>query len=126
MRAMSLPCQPGILRAAPAHGRFLTFELRHGVPGHDVLRRLAAMRHDRRAIIGIGQPLLTGGGHGVQGLRPFPSDLGLFPAAQGALWVFLTHADPGASFDAGTARIEVDFLDSNGTSLRSTPRVQSC
>jgi putative iron-dependent peroxidase len=48
-------------------------------------------------VLGFGAPLV---GFRVPGLRPFPTNLRLFPSTQAAAWVFLAHPDRGEQFDA--------------------------
>lgn len=97
---MTATCQPGILRPVPAAGRFLTFEARGPLDRKSVLHRLGERHHDEHTVIGLGAPLL---GTKVSGLSAFPTDIGLFPATQGAVWAFLSHPDRGVAFDAGRA-----------------------
>jgi porphyrinogen peroxidase len=85
----------------PPTGRFVTFDLSPSADPGPGLQRLAAAPHDSRLNVGIGAPLLERLGRSIEGLRPFPSDVQLFPATQAALWLFLGHADRTASFDAG-------------------------
>jgi putative iron-dependent peroxidase len=99
----SSSCQPAILLPAPSSGRFLTFALRAGESPGPALKRLAQVPHDEHVVLGLGTPVV---GNAVPDLRPFPSDLSLFPSTQSAVWAFLAHPDRGAAFDAarGLAR----------------------
>jgi putative iron-dependent peroxidase len=90
--------QPAILRPPPGAGRFVTFELTGAAPGS--LERLERLEADPHAVVGLGTPLI---GRALEGLRPFPADLPMFPSTQHALWLFLGHSDRGAAFDAGRA-----------------------
>jgi putative iron-dependent peroxidase len=65
--------------------------------------RLAAWQRDPNVVVGIGEPLVSRAKGRVEGMRPFPSELSLFPSTQEALWVAFTHPDRGAAFDAGRA-----------------------
>lgn len=98
-KCMSLPKhQPAILLPAPSSGRFLTFSLRSGEDPAPAIERLAEMLHDEHVVLGFGSPIVRSG---VPGLRPFPTDMGLFPATQASVWASLAHPDRGAAFDAG-------------------------
>lgn len=96
-----LPCQPAILAPPPVTGRFLSFALKAGADPRPGLRAIAAAPFDKKAIVGVGAPLLARLGSAIAGLRSFPTDVPLFPATQHAAWLFLAHADHGAAFDAG-------------------------
>ncbi len=100
---MTHPAQPAILRPVPPAARFVTFALRDKADPTPGLRRLSDQGHDGRSVVGFGAPLLARIGAGIDGLRGFPIDLGLFPATQGSLWLALSHTDRGAAFDAGRA-----------------------
>jgi putative iron-dependent peroxidase len=93
--------QPAILAPGPPRGRFITFSLREGVDPTGVLRAVTAAPHDEKTIVGFGAPVIEPLGVRVEGLRPFPRDLPLFPSTQEALWLFLAHASESAMFDAG-------------------------
>jgi len=90
--------QPAILEPVPPSARFLTFALEPGEDPRPALGRLAEARADERMVLGFGAPIVRGA---LDGLRPFPSDLALFPSTQAAIWAFLAHSDRGAAFDAG-------------------------
>ncbi len=96
---MSTP-QPAILRPAPPSGTFLTFSLHEPAGVGAALVGLGGAPHDPDVVLGFGAPVAAGR---VPGLRAFPSDVGLFPSTQGAIWAFLAHEDRGAQFDAGLA-----------------------
>lgn len=90
--------QPAILRSVPPAARFVTFALQDAAEAATALRRLSEGPHDEHLVIGLGAPVLSGK---VAGLRPFPSDLSLFPSTQAAVWAFFAHPNRGAAFDAG-------------------------
>ena len=92
--------QPAILEPVPASARFVTFGLAPGADPRPALARLAQAPHDERTVLGFGAPVVRGS---LDGLRPFPSDLTLFPSTQAAVWAYLAHPDRGAAFDAGRA-----------------------
>jgi putative iron-dependent peroxidase len=94
----------GFLAAPPASARFLTFTVVDGVEARalaDALGRLAEA-HDPSMVVGVGPAVAARLGRAIDGLRPFPADLPLFPSTQarGALFVALLHADRGAQLDA--------------------------
>lgn len=84
----------------PEAGRFLTFALRDGADPQAALQALASVPLDRKTIVGLGAPFVALLGSGVEGLRPFPTDLPLFPSTQSSVWLFLGHADRTVAFDA--------------------------
>jgi putative iron-dependent peroxidase len=90
--------QPGILRPQPAQGRFITFSVDPSADRKAALARLAEQPFDGKTVVGMGVPMLDSA---PEGLRPFPGDLSTFPATQEAIWLFLTHGDRSAMFDAG-------------------------
>lgn len=100
---MTSTYQPAILRPVTAAGRFVTFSLTDVSDPTLALKRLAETRFDPRTVIGLGAPLFTRVRRALPGLRAFPTDLALFPATQGALWVFSSHLDSSSSFDKGRA-----------------------
>jgi putative iron-dependent peroxidase len=95
--------QPCILEPPPAAARFVSFGLAPGADPAAVLRALAGLPCDPKTVVGIGVPVAEGAGRALTGLRGFPADLPMFPATQGALWLYLAHADAGQRFDAGRA-----------------------
>jgi putative iron-dependent peroxidase len=114
---MSQP-QPAILRPLPERATFVSFSLGAGAEPRAALARLAAAEHDPRAVIGIGAPLARLAARAPAGLRGFPTDLGLHPSTQGALWAWLTHEQRGEAFDAGRLLARLlgsDFVVSDET-----------
>jgi putative iron-dependent peroxidase len=97
---MTATFQPAILRPVPREGTFLTFARVQDTDPMPALDALSSIPHDADVVIGFGEPVA---GARVSGYRPFPHDVGLFPATQGAVWAFLAHAERGAQFEAGRA-----------------------
>jgi putative iron-dependent peroxidase len=92
--------QKPILRPVPTAARFVSFALTESADAKAVLRALGESKVDPHVVIGIGMPLLARVSKHVEGLRPFPTDLAVFPATQAALWGFWSHPDPSEGFDA--------------------------
>lgn len=91
--------QPAILAPTPSVGRFFVLGLAPGADARAVRDRLAEVRVDASTILGLGQPLVAALGGAMPRLRTFPALSGpgcAFPSTQGALFVFMGGADPGA------------------------------
>ena len=101
--APQLAFQPAILEPPPAAARFVSFALAGGADPAAVLRALAALEPDPKAVVGLGLPLVEGAGRKLAGLRAFPGDLPPFPSTQRALWLYLAHVERGRMFDVGRA-----------------------
>lgn len=94
--------QDGILLPCPMVGRFMTFGLHSPDCARPLLGRLGALPVNDTMVVGLGEPLAHAVG-AVEGLRAFPALSGpgcAFPSTQGAVWVYLRAADPGAALDA--------------------------
>jgi len=105
--------QSQILRPVPPVGRFITWSLPADADVAQALAGLGAMNVDRRVVVGLGAPLAVRAGAALAGLRGFPTDLGMFPAAQHDLWAFVAGNDPSALFDvarAFTAQVPAAFV----------------
>lgn len=63
--------QAGILQAIPAHGRYLSCQLRVAVDPRKILRRLAAQADGLTTVVGLGQSLVTALDAQVPGLKTF-------------------------------------------------------
>ena len=91
--------QPLVLEPVRPSARFLTWKL-VGDPA-PALSALAKQRFDSEVILGFGAPVVDALKGHVEGLRPFPSHLPLFPATQHALWVCTAQREKGAQLDSG-------------------------
>lgn len=90
--------QPGILEPIPAHGRYLTCQLRVGVDPRAVLRRLASQADGRATVVGVGASLVRELGADVPGLKTFTGVDGArikLPATPTDLLVWLRGTDRG-------------------------------
>lgn len=90
--------QPGILENIPAHGRYLTCQLRVGADPRTVLRRLASQADGRHTVVGLGASLVREIGAEVPGLRCFAGIEGArtkLPATPADLWLWLRGEDRG-------------------------------
>lgn len=107
---MSTP-QTAILAPVPNAARFLHFSLKPGVEPRDALAQVVAMSAaigTRRAIVGLGEPLVRALGATVDGLRGFPGLAGRgvsVPSTQAALWVAVHADDDGHALDAADAAL---------------------
>lgn len=90
--------QPGILEPVPAHGRYLTCQLRVGADPRVVLKRLASQANGRDTVVGIGASLVRELGAQVPGLKTFTGVDGArikLPATPTDLMIWLRGADRG-------------------------------
>ena len=90
--------QPGILEPIPAHGRYLTCQVRVGLDPRAVLRRLASQANGQSAVVGLGASLVRELGAQIPGLRPFSGIEGArikLPATPADLWIWLRGDDRG-------------------------------
>jgi porphyrinogen peroxidase len=90
--------QPGILEPIPAHGRYLSCQLRVGVDPRAVLRRLASQADGRDTVVGVGASLARELGADVPGLKTFNGIDGArikLPATPTDLLVWLRGTDRG-------------------------------
>lgn len=90
--------QPGILEPIPAHGRYLTCQLRVGVDPRVVLKRLASLADGSATVVGIGASLVRELGTQVPGLKTFTGIDGArikLPATPTDLLVWLRGTDRG-------------------------------
>ena len=90
--------QPGILEPIPAHGRYLSCQLRVGVDPRAVLRRLASQADGRDTVVGVGASLARELGADVPGLKTFTGIDGArikLPATPTDLLVWLRGTDRG-------------------------------
>jgi len=90
--------QPGILAPVPGHSRYLEFGALPEADVASVLRGLASRALDQDTVVGIGPGLISGLGHRIEGLRPFPALSGPgceVPATQADLWCWVQGADRG-------------------------------
>lgn len=90
--------QPGILEPIPAHGRYLTCQLRVGVDPRVVLKRLASQADGSATVVGIGASLVRELGTQVPGLKTFTGIDGArikLPATPTDLLVWLRGTDRG-------------------------------
>jgi len=90
--------QPGILEPIPAHGRYLTCQLRVGVDPRVVLKRLASQADGQATVVGIGASLVRELGTEVSGLKTFTGVDGAcikLPATPTDLLVWLRGTDRG-------------------------------
>ena len=90
--------QPGILEPIPAHGRYLTCQLRVGVDPRVVLKRLASQADGSATVVGIGASLARELGTQVPGLKTFTGIDGArikLPATPTDLLVWLRGTDRG-------------------------------
>ncbi len=90
--------QPGILEPIPAHGRYLTCQLRMGAQPQSVLRALAQEADGRATVIGLGESLVRELGFELPGLRTFRGIEGArtkLPATPTDLLLWLRGTDRG-------------------------------
>lgn len=90
--------QPGILESIPAHGRYLTCQLRVGVDPHTVMRRLASQADGMATVVALGESLVRELGAQVPGLKSFCGIAGArvkLPATPADLLIWLRGADRG-------------------------------
>lgn len=90
--------QAGILEPIPAHGRYLTCQLRMGVDPRVVLRRLASQADGRASVVGLGESLVRALGTEVPGLKTFSGIPGArikLPATPADLLIWLRGTDRG-------------------------------
>jgi porphyrinogen peroxidase len=90
--------QPGILEPIPAHGRYLTCQLRVGLDPRAVLRRLASQADGHSAVVGLGASLVQALGAQIPGLKSFTGIEGArikLPATPADLWIWLRGDDRG-------------------------------
>jgi len=96
--------QPGILLPVPAHARYLTFALQHGVDPRPALRALRDAVNGRDTVVGIGESLAQALGTAVEGLRGFPQLAGAgidMPVTPAALWIWARGDDRGELLHRG-------------------------
>lgn len=90
--------QPGILEPIPAHGRYLSCQLRVGADPRAVLRRLASQADGRDTVVGVGASLTRELDADVPGLKTFTGIDGArikLPATPTDLLVWLRGTDRG-------------------------------
>src|SRR3982751_4981665 len=87
--------QAGVLAPLPAAARFVTWALAPEADPASVLRRAAELELHEDVVVGLGAAL--------EGVMPFPTDLPLFPATQGALWARFSAPEAGRRFDDAAA-----------------------
>lgn len=90
--------QPGILDAIPAHGRYLTCQLRVGLDPRAVLRLLASQADGQSTVVGLGASLVRELGADIPGLKSFCGIAGAhikLPATPSDLWIWLRGDDRG-------------------------------
>jgi porphyrinogen peroxidase len=95
--------QAGILRAIPAHARYLTFVLRDVDGARAALLRLRQLVNGHDCVVGFSESLVEALDANVAGLRSFPALTGAgidIPASPGALWCWLRGDDRGALLHA--------------------------
>lgn len=103
MRRMSSP-QPLVLRAVPAHARFLAFDASPRIDPRPMLRALAELYDPETMLVGIGEPLTRRLEVSIPGLRTFPAMTGpgsAFPSSQRWAWIYLAGDDLGELVDRG-------------------------
>jgi porphyrinogen peroxidase len=97
MRSAQL-AQAGILEPIPAHGRYLTCQLRVGVDPRVVLKRLASQADGSATVVGLGASLVRELGAQMPGLKTFTGVDGArikLPATPTDLLVWLRGSDRG-------------------------------
>ena len=90
--------QPGILEPIPAHGRYLTCQLRVGADPRTVLKRLAGQADGQATVVGLGASLVRELGAQVPGLKTFTGIDGArikLPATPTDLMIWLRGTDRG-------------------------------
>lgn len=90
--------QAGILDPIPAHGRYLTCQLRVGVDPRVVLKRLASQADGSATVVGLGASLVRELGAQVPGLKAFTGIDGArikLPATPTDLLLWLRGTDRG-------------------------------
>lgn len=95
---IALLAQPGILEPIPAHGRYLTCQLRVGADPRAVLKRLASQADGRETVVGIGASLARELDALVPGLKTFTGIEGArikLPATPIDLLLWLRGSDRG-------------------------------
>lgn len=100
---MSLPAQPALLAAPPAHGASLAFRLAPGADVRAALIRLQQGFSPSWGVAGLGEPLVAALGATVPGLHGFPALSGpacATPSTQQALYFLLGNTERSAVFDA--------------------------
>jgi putative iron-dependent peroxidase len=86
---------PGPPPPPPPAPRFVTWALAPEADPASVLRRAAELELHEDVVVGLGAAL--------EGVMPFPTDLPLFPATQGALWARFSAPEAGRRFDDAAA-----------------------
>ncbi len=90
--------QPGILEPIPAHGRYLTCQLRVGADPRTVITRLASQADGQATVVGLGLSLVRELGAQIPGLKTFCGIDGArikLPATPTDLLVWLRGTDRG-------------------------------
>lgn len=90
--------QPGILEPIPAHGRYLTCQLRVGSDPRAVLKRLGSQADGQSTVVGVGASLVRELGVQVPGLKNFTGIEGArikLPATPTDLMIWLRGTDRG-------------------------------
>jgi putative iron-dependent peroxidase len=96
--SIALLAQPGILQPIPAHGRYLSGQLRVGIDPRVVLQRLASQADGQSTVVGIGASLVRELGTQVPGLKTFRGIDGArikLPATPTDLLLWLRGSDRG-------------------------------
>lgn len=96
--------QRRVLAAAGPHASLLTLSVAGPREATAGLRGLAEVYDPKTTVIAVGAPLADALGRAVPGLRPFRPVEGVgvrYPATQGALWVAVYGAEPGALVHQG-------------------------
>ena len=98
--------QPGILaQPVPSQARYMTFSLKSVEALPAALDTLSQWVDGKRAVVGLGAPLVLALGGKVQGLRVFPALNSMVenPSTQHALWLWLLGEDRGELLHRGQA-----------------------
>jgi len=88
--------QPGILQPIPAHGRYLSLDLKAAHEIRAALTNLLSLAEGERVVLGIGPSLAGALGVQIPGLRDFAGIEGSrvrLPATPAALWCWLRETE---------------------------------
>lgn len=96
--SLSTLAQAGILEPIPAHGRYLSCQLRVGADPRTVLKRLVSQADGRATVVALGASLVRELGAKIPGLKTFTGIEGArikLPATPTDLLIWLRGADRG-------------------------------